>query len=465
MIPIVARTFFRIQERLLGRNSFELLSELRRTERASRQEIEAIQLRRLRQLVRDAWEHTPYWRSVMEDEGITPESIQALSDVQRFPLLVKRTISTRREEMVYRDEGRRLHLVRTSGSTNEALQFYTNSHREAHINAARMRGHEWIGVRRGEREMYFWGSPIELSKQDRIKRLRDWLINDGLTNGFEIRAESVAEYFEYWMRWRPRLLFGYPSSFVLMVTLAEAQGIDLTRLTERGLKAICTTSEMLTEPDRERIAEGFGVAVYDSYGLREAGLVGHECAEGTMHTMDEQVLLETIDPATGEPTDAEGELVITSLISNPMPVIRYRTGDVVRLGRELCPCGRTLGTIAISGGRVADFVVTSEGKWVAGYFIIYICRSVKGIVKFQAIQEETGEIRVLLVTDESFPTDGVEQVRRKVRARLGGEDPIEVHTVDDIEPARSGKYRPVIGKKAMARQTIEADRVARAAGG
>ena len=92
--------------------------------------------------------------------------------------------------MVWRDEGPRLQLVRTSGSTNEALQFYTNSNREAQINAARMRGHRWVGMERGEREMYFWGSPIELSKQDRIKRIRDWLVNDGLTE--RLRAEARA---------------------------------------------------------------------------------------------------------------------------------------------------------------------------------------------------------------------------------------------------------------------------------
>ena len=81
-----------------------------------------------------------------------------------MPLLTKDTIRARLDDMTWRDEGKRLSLVHTSGSTNEALAFYTNSNREAQINAARMRGHEWIGVRRGEKEMYFWGSPIELSQ-------------------------------------------------------------------------------------------------------------------------------------------------------------------------------------------------------------------------------------------------------------------------------------------------------------
>ena len=95
-----------------------------------------------------------------------------------------------------------------------------------------------------------------------------------------------------------------------------------------------------------------------------------------------------------------------------------------------------------------DFVVTDKGKWVAGYSFIYICRSVKGIVKFQVPHDGIGEIRVLLVTDEGFPADGVAQVTKAVQARLDSTDKILVELVDDIQPAPSGKYRPVISKVA-----------------
>ena len=150
-----------------------------------------------------------------------------------------------------------------------------------------------------------------------------------------------------------------------------------------GLKMIVTTSEILTDVDRKAIADAFGVPVYDSYGLREGGLVGHECDRFTMHCMDEQLILETIDPDTLQPTDGEGELVLTNIVSKVMPMIRYRTGDIVTLSNDPCPCGRNLGSIRISGGRVADFVVTNNGTWIPGYAFIYICRSVKGIVNFQ----------------------------------------------------------------------------------
>jgi len=452
MLPILARTFFRVQERLLGRRTFAIVKELEATQRRPRAEIETLQLARLRGLLAAAYEHTPYWRGVMDECGVRPESVASLADLGRMPLLDKATLRDRRDELVWREEGPRLKLIRTSGSTNEALQFYTNSNREAAINAARIRGHRWIGVNKGDREVYFWGSPVELHSQDRAKQVRDWLVNEPLTNGFEITEDAIPRYVAQWMRWRPRCIFGYPSSFLLMANMAARAGIDLKELGRRGVRVICTTSEMLGEVNRRIISEAFGLPVYDSYGLREAGLVGHECRHATMHTMDEQVILETVDPQTLRPTDGEGELVVTSLISRVMPVIRYRTGDIVRLSRAACPCGLSLRRIEISGGRVADFVVTNQGKWVAGYFLIYICRSINGVVKFQAIQDTPGEVRISLVVDGAFPPDGIERVRAAVRARLASDDRIDVRIVDDIAPAPSGKYRPVIGKLAESLQ-------------
>ncbi|MHC4401504.1 MAG: phenylacetate--CoA ligase family protein [Planctomycetota bacterium] len=448
MFPFLARQFFRLQERMLGRRTFAILRELRRSEQWPRERLKRFQLGRLQDVVTKAYQHTPYWRSVMEQAGFAPDDVRSLSDLRRFPLLDKETVRARREEMVWRDEGPRLQLVRTSGSTNEALQFYTNSNREAQINAARMRGHEWVGIRRGDREMYFWGSPVELSKQDRLKRIRDWLINDGLTNGFHITPERVPQYVDYWKRWRPKCIFGYPCSFMLVVTMARSEGIDLGELAGRGLKSIITTSEMLTDVDRNTIAAAFGVPVYDSFGLREIGLVGHECERQTMHCVDEQLILETIDPTTLEPTDGEGELVVTNVMGPAMPIFRYRTGDVVTLSDAPCACGRSLSQVKISGGRVAEFVVTTDGTWIPGYAFIYICRAVEGIVKFQVVQERRGELRVRLATDASFPADGARQVQSAVEKRLASDDKIVVEIVDDVQPAPSGKYRPVVGKLA-----------------
>ncbi|WP_182870605.1 phenylacetate--CoA ligase family protein [Rhodopirellula sp. JC639] len=448
MLPVIARANYRLQERMLGRRTFAFLDQLEERQRWPQDKLKQLQFDRLKQIVTHAYEKTEYWRTTMERQGLTPSDLRSFDDLYKFPLLDKETVRAERERMVDREGRRRLMLVRTSGSTNEALQFYADSDREAQINAARIRGHRWVGINKGDREMYFWGSPIELSKQDHIKRFRDWLINDGLTNGFEIKPELVKQYFEYWMRWRPKCIFGYPNSLMLMALMSQPQDLDLTALVPRGLEVICTTSEMLTDVDRDRISKAFGVPVFDSYGLREAGLIGHECKHQVMHTMDDQLLLETIDPQTSEPTEGEGELVVTSIYSTVMPMIRYRTGDVVTLSSEPCRCGLSLNRLKISGGRVADFVITTDGRWIPGYAFIYICRSVPGVIKFQVRQDRPGEIRVVVATDHQFPNDGIEQIASQARDRLQSEDRVTVEVVEDIQPARSGKYRPVVSRVA-----------------
>ena len=444
MIPIIARNIFKAQEILLGRPSFRILEALNRSQWWSSDRMETLRRDRLSLLIDTAYAHTPYWKDLMDSRQMKPGDVRTIEDLQRFPLLEKNTLREKREQMVWKEEGKRVQLVRTSGSTNEALEFYTSSSREAHINAARMRGHEWVGVRRGEKEMYYWGSPVELSKQDKLKQFRDFLINDGLSNGFELNKERVKQYVSHWLTWRPKCLFGYPSTFVLTVSMCKDMNIDLKEIKSKGLHVIITTSEMLSDVDRKLIQDAFGVPVYDSYGLREGGLIGHECDHHTMHCMDEQVILETIDPETLKPTDGEGELVVTNIVGRAFPIIRYRTGDIVNLSRKPCGCGRSLSSIEISGGRAVEFIVTKEGKWVVGYSFIYIARSVKGIVKFQVVQQTIGEVCVNLVVDSQFPEDGVEQVKKQVQKRLRSNDKIIVEILEDIAPAPSGKYRPVI---------------------
>ncbi|MFW5692587.1 MAG: phenylacetate--CoA ligase family protein [Thermoguttaceae bacterium] len=397
-MPILARTFFRLQERLLGRPTFRLLAELEQSQWWPRERLEALQFERLRAMLGAAYAYSPYWWQVMDRAGVRPGAINTLADLRRLPLLEKETIRTRRDEMVCRAGTGRIWLGRTGGSTATPIEFYTSALREAHISAARMRGHAWVGMQRGEREMYFWGSPVERGKQDAVKSIRDWLINDGFTDGFNVTEADVPGLVAAWRRFRPKCIFCYPSSMALVVRMARRQGIDLRSVCEAGLQMIITTAEILG-PMREEISEAFDVPVYDSYGLREAALVAHECSRQTLHATEEQLILETIDPATLEPTEGEGELVVTSLISDVMPMIRYRTGDVVSLDDAPCSCGRTLRGLRVTGGRGVDFVVTSRGAWVSGYVFVYLMKEVPGIVKLQVQQERIGHVRLLVVPD------------------------------------------------------------------
>ena len=445
MLPVVARTIFRLQERLARRRTFAVLEELEASQFWPREELDAVRLDRARRLVAGAYQLTIYWREVMSRAGIRPEDIRRLDDLRRFPLLDRATIRARRADMAVGIERRGMRLVGAGGPGDGRIQFYTDAAREEAVAAARIRGHQWAGVAVGEREAHFWPWSADLTRRERLVAT---MVNHLPTDAAELSGETAAAIVARWEHWRPRCLVGYPPCFVLLVQMANRAGVDLRALGGRGLAAICTSGEVLAAEERKTIGEAFAAPVYGSYALREGGLIGHECEHLTMHTTDEQLILETIDPKTLQPTEGAGELVLTNLDSTVMPLIRYRTGQVVRLGGGHCACGRSLGRVAVSGGRVVDFVVTRDGKWMAGEAFWHVCRQVgvAGIAKLQVRQERKGEIRLLLATDGQFPPDGRELIARAVRARLDSGDRVRVDLVDDIPADGSGEYCPVVSK-------------------
>src|SRR5207253_2509642 len=135
---------------------------------------------------------------------------------------------------------------------------------------------------------------------------------------------------------------------------ALASGIRMHRL---GIKVVFVTSEKLYDEQRNLISRVFGCAVANGYGGRDAGFIAHACPEGGMHISAEDIIVEIVD-AAGQvlPPGSAGEIVVTHLATSHFPFIRYRTGDVGVLDRQLCACGRGLPLLKEIQGRTTDFV-------------------------------------------------------------------------------------------------------------
>jgi phenylacetate-CoA ligase len=120
-------------------------------------------------------------------------------------------------------------------------------------------------------------------------------------------------------------------------------------------------AEPWSEAMREKLEAAWGIDACDIYGLSEVigPGVAAECREGkgALHVFDDHFLPEVVDPETGEPTSGLGELVLTTLTKEALPVVRYRTGDVTRFVDGACACGRTHRRIARFSGRVDDMLI------------------------------------------------------------------------------------------------------------
>ncbi|MRX06445.1 glycosyltransferase [Pseudoduganella sp. FT25W] len=408
-----------------------------------REQIETLQLQRLRALLLHASEHVPYYRQLYARTGFDATRVHDLRDLRLLPILRKPHINDHRDDFCADDAGDMKRFT-TGGSSGEPLIFYLGKQRISHDVAAKWRATRWWGVDIGDREAVMWGSPIELHAQDLWRARRDRVMRSDLLPAFDLSPARLDEYLARLRKQRPAMLFGYPSVMCLLVQHAQSRGVALDRL---GVRVVFVTAERLYEDQRALLSAAFAAPVANGYGGRDAGFIAHECPEGGLHITAEDVIVEILD-ASGQPVPAgeSGAIVITHLASYDFPFIRYATGDVGALDPSPCPCGRGLPLLQRVEGRVTDFVVARDGTVMHGLALIYILRDLPQVRAFKIIQETLDCTRVLLVSVDGLPPSLRLSIVTQFRARLGETVDIVIEEVTAIPAEASGKHRYVISK-------------------
>jgi phenylacetate-CoA ligase len=294
----------------------------------------------------------------------------------------------------------------------------------------------------GDREVYLWGAPVELNKTDRVKQIRDRLLNQLVLNAFEMSPASMDRYLDAIQAYQPRCIYGYASSVALLAAHARDRGF---RFQLPSLRVVCTTGEPLFPHQRALIREVYGAPAANEFGSRDIGFTAHETPLGQMLLMSESILLEVLDEAGDEvPPGEAGEAVMTGLESFAQPFIRYRTGDVVRLSPEPCREGRGLHVIAEVAGRSTDFVVRPDGTIMHALAVIYVLRAVDGVGEFKVIQNAARDLEVLVVPNARWQEAGRAQIVAGLGGRMGEGVRIDVRLTEHIPPEASGKHRYVV---------------------
>ncbi|MBK1724693.1 phenylacetate--CoA ligase family protein [Thiocystis violacea] len=438
---LVSEFIFPLHERLKRHDTVRIRREMEQSQWWSPERLESLRLERLRTLLISANAYVPYYRDLFAQIGFDPTIIDEITDLQALPFLTKAEIRANTDAL-RAENAVGLARFNTGGSTGEPLIFYIGRERVSHDVAAKWRATRWWDVDIGDPEIVLWGSPIELSSQDRLRQLRDRLMRTTLLPAFEMSPAKVRAFLETIHRVRPKMLFGYPSAFAHLATQAEAQGLTMN---DRGIKVAFVTSERLYDHQRAQIERIFGCPVANGYGGRDAGFIAHQCPAGGMHLTHEDIIVEIVDPygypvATGE----AGEIVVTHLATRSFPFIRYRTGDIGIIDDRPCACRRTLPLLKEVQGRSTDFLIAADGTVLHGLSIIYILRDLPGIQQFKIVQEDRSLTRILLVTDAAFDDMIIETVRADVRARLGASIDVIIERVDSIPADASGKFRYVV---------------------
>lgn len=441
-----------LQELACRRPTFSYLAALEKSQWLTRRELETLQLDKLNRLLSLAQIQCPWHARRFDRAGIAGAVRNRLVDfeaLRQLPTMTKHDARENRSEIVWTNVPGGAYKYNTGGSSGSPLIFYFGRERQASDAAGRMRARRWWGVEPGEREAYLWGAPVELNKTDRIKSIRDRLLNQLVLNAFAMSATRMDEYLDTLQAWDPVCLYGYASSVALLAAHAEARGHAPFRL--RHLKVVCTTGEPLYPPQREQIARVFGAPVANEFGSRDIGFTAHEAPGGAMLLMSESHILEVLD-TSGNPVapGTPGEAVITGLTSLAQPFIRYRTGDVVKLSMQSDPAGRGLHRLDEVTGRQTDFVVAKDGTIMHALAIIYVLRAVDGIEQFKCIQHSPLEMEVLVVPGAQWVPHAEATIIAGLQARLGEGVRVSVKKVEDIPPEASGKHRYVVSHVKLA---------------
>lgn len=446
MSPWIARrVIYPLQEFACRRPTFTYLAELENSQWLSRGELEELQRRKLNRLLQAALGHSPWHAAHFQQAGCV-DGIRAgdfqLADLARLPTMDKHDARAHLDRIAWLGAPGGAFRYNTGGSSGEPLVFYFGRERQASDAAGRMRARRWWGVEPGEREAYLWGAPVELAKTDRIKTVRDRLINQLVLNAFAMTPARMDDYLEALRTWKPVCLYGYASSVALLAAHAEARGRP-ARLSR--LRVVCTTGEPLYPHQRELIGRVFGVPVANEFGSRDIGFTAHEAPGGVMLLLSESHVLEVLDE-TGHacPPGVPGEAVVTGLTSAAQPFIRYRTGDVVTLSARQDPGGRGLNVLDTVSGRQTDFVVAADGTIMHALAVIYVLRAIEGVERFKCVQHSMREMEVQVVPGAGWKPDAAQKIIIGLRARLGEEVAVKLELVDDIAPEASGKHRYVV---------------------
>ncbi|MGW1818438.1 phenylacetate--CoA ligase PaaK [Streptomyces sp. NPDC002125] len=299
-------------------------------ERLGRDELEALQLERLRATLRHAYDHVDFYRAAFDKAGVGPEDCTSLADLSRFPFTVKSDLRDNYPFGMFavpEDRVRRIHA--SSGTTGRpTVVGYTERDLDiwADVVARSIRA---AGGRPGHKAHVAYGYGLftgGLGAHYGAERLGCTVIP--ASGGMTARQVQLIQDF------RPEIIMITPSYMLTLLDEFERQGVD-PRTT--SLKVGIFGAEPWTEQMRAEIEERFAIDAVDIYGLSEVmgPGVAQECVETKdgLHIWEDHFYPEVVDPFTGEvlPDGEEGELVFTSLTKEAMPVIRYRTRDLTRL--------------------------------------------------------------------------------------------------------------------------------------
>jgi len=407
-----------------------------------REQLLELQLERLKKIIKHAYDNVPHYRQSLDEKGVKPEDLETLTDLAKFPFTVKNDLRDAYPFKLFavpREQISRLHA--SSGTTGKpTVVGYT----EGDINNwadLMARSISCAGGRPGDIVHNAFGYGLftgGLGAHYGAERLKCTVTP--MSGGNTEKQINVMEDFG------SHVLFSTPSYALNIAEVAKKEGKDLA---SGPLRIGLFGAEPWTDEMRAELEKELGLKAMDIYGLSEimGPGVACECPEQNgLHGWEDHFLFEIIDPETEEPLPygEAGELVITTLTKEALPILRYRTHDITKLTDEPCKCGRSHVRILRVAGRNDDMMII-RGVNVYPTQIEAVLVGIEGVSPhYQLVIRRQGVMDTLQIDIEAKPefsgdaTQLAGEVKHHIKSLIGVSCSINVLPEGEI-PRSEGK--------------------------
>lgn len=400
------------------------------------------QTRRLRYMLSLAAE-APYYQAQWRAADVEARDVARveLADLQDFPLLTKEAVRVDPTSLCPGGRPPRGALAwHTSGSTGTPLVTYFSRDDFRRGMAVRdARYGAFAGVDFTVPRATFSGRRVEPNPESTGPFHRyNGAERQVYFSPYHLGPATVSAYVHALWRHRPLWLTGYAGAIAELARLAVAGNIACP-----PLRAVITAAEPVPDDLRDNVRRAFRCRAHEEYGLIEEVAHAMECRHGSLHVSPDAGIVEILDEEGNACAPGTvGEIVGTSLLREAQPFVRYRTGDLGTWAPEPCTCGSETPVLAMIVGRLDDVVVGTDGRRVGR--LSTVPKELPGVVATQFVQRRAGAIEVRVVCDGTLSGAVAEELRRRLRDRIGSDTEVSVAQVPELEKTANGKVRGVI---------------------
>jgi phenylacetate-CoA ligase len=399
-------------------------------------------LRSLKAILSHAGKTTVHYSQLFRQLSFDPRGVTSCKDLRELPFLTKEELNREMDTFLSNSYSKTdLTCSSTGGSSGLPLTFYRDQAAQAVRRAQDYLFNAKLGIYPGTKRAWVWGARMDAFSTRSLKaRISNFLTERAIYfYAYDAPPEKMDEFLKKLQQHRPEAVFGYPNMLAALAKRASQIGLTVS------IPKVAVTAEPLYDWQRDLFRQVFSAETFERYGSREIGTVASECNQHCgMHIFEPSYCFEVVNEAGNNvPNGQMGELVVTDLFNYAMPLVRYRTGDMVVINDGYCPCGCTWRRIVRIGGRSVDMITRPDGSRVEGLVIISALRMSGFRLQVQVVQTTPTSLIVRHLSSDRIPEPARDAFAERIREALGGVITVTYEPVEQLRYDPSGKYRYV----------------------